>query len=127
LNAEGTVEHVVTQYQYPGGPAVSAQGSWLLTSGFNMGYQLLCERATIEFNLENGANALRVIERNREPKIISTTGPDGYSAEINYALECIAAKRAPEIVTAADAVAALEICEAEDASLRAGQVVSVPL
>ncbi|HEU5123100.1 MAG TPA: Gfo/Idh/MocA family oxidoreductase [Verrucomicrobiae bacterium] len=127
LNAEGTVEHVVTQYQYPGGPAVSAQGSWLLTSGFNMGYQLHCERATIEFNLANGANALQVMERNREPEIISTTGPDGYSAEINYALECIAANRAPEIVTAADAVAALEICEAEDASLRTGQVVPVPI
>lgn len=127
LNADGTVEHVVTQYQYPNGPTVSAQGSWLLTSGFNMGYQLHCERATIEFNLANGAEALRLTERGRAPEIISCAGPDGYSAEINYALDCISNGRAPEIVTAADAVAALEICEAEDTSLRTGQVVRIPL
>src|SRR5208283_1343433 len=29
----GEVHHVLTQYHFPGGPAVSAEGSWLLASG----------------------------------------------------------------------------------------------
>src|SRR5260221_5032580 len=36
----GSINHVVTQYLYPAGPAVSAEGGWLLTTGFNMSYTL---------------------------------------------------------------------------------------
>ena len=38
INSAGTIDHVVTQYIYPGGPAVHAEGNWLLTQGFNMSY-----------------------------------------------------------------------------------------
>ena len=36
VQAGGSVDHVVTQYIYPGGPLVYAEGSWLLAKGFNM-------------------------------------------------------------------------------------------
>ena len=53
----GNVNHVFTHYDYPGGPAVHAEGSWLLTEGFNMAYTLHCQQATIDFDLARGADA----------------------------------------------------------------------
>jgi hypothetical protein len=45
------IDHVVTQYNFPDGPAVYAEGSWLLTGNFNMSYTVICERATLDFDL----------------------------------------------------------------------------
>src|SRR5438105_2788530 len=48
--SSGSIDHVVTQYHYPGGPTVYAEGSWLLAKGFIMSYTILCERATLDFD-----------------------------------------------------------------------------
>ena len=63
--AGNSIDHVVTQYNYPGGPAVYAEGGWLLYGNFNMTYTVLCERATLDFDLSRGADAL-VIYRARQ-------------------------------------------------------------
>jgi predicted dehydrogenase len=124
-SAAGAINHVVTQYQFPGGPAVYAEGSWLLTKGFNMAYTLHCERATLDFDLARGADALHVTEEGREPRVVKTDGPDGYGAEVRYIVECVATGKAPQIVTARDGVMALELCEAEEQSIRSGQAVKL--
>jgi predicted dehydrogenase len=121
----GAINHVVTQYHYPGGPAVYAEGSWLLAKGFNMGYTLHCERATVDFDLARGAEALVVSEKGQEPRVVACGGPDGYGAEIRYMVNCVAQRRAPAVVTGRDAVTALEICEAEEKSIRSGSVVAL--
>lgn len=123
--AAGSINHVVTQYHFPGGPAVHAEGSWLLAAGFNMAYTLHCERATIDFDLARGAEALRVTEFGQSPRTVPCEGPDGYGAEIAYMLECVAHGRPPQTVTGADGVVALEICEAEEKSIRTGAVVAL--
>lgn len=123
--ANGAIHHVVTQYHFPDGPAVYAEGSWLLAQGFNMSYTLLCERATLDFDLARGADALVVTEANQSPRVTKCDGPDGYSAELSYFIECVAQGRAPEVVTAMDGVTALEICEAEEQSLRSGTAVKL--
>lgn len=123
--ADGAVNHVVTQYHYASGPAVSAEGSFLLAAGFNMGYTLHCERATIDFDLSRGAAALQITESGQATRALPLDGPDGYGAEIRYILECVAARRAPQVVTAHDALTALQICEAEEQSLRTGAVVNL--
>jgi predicted dehydrogenase len=125
VGANGVVQQVVTQYHYPGGPAVHAEGSWLLTQGFALTYTLQCERATLEFDLARGAGALRVTEVGKPPRPIPCDGPDGYEQEIAYMLDCVAQNRPPQIVTGRDALAALEICEAEEQSLRSGAVVKL--
>jgi predicted dehydrogenase len=56
----GSIDHVVTQYVFPGGPVVSAEGGWLLTQGFNMSFTIHCERATLDFDLARGAEAMQV-------------------------------------------------------------------
>jgi predicted dehydrogenase len=116
---------VVTQYIYPGGPQVYAEGSWLLTKGFNMAYTLHCERATLDFDLARGADAMVVTESGKEPRVIKYDGPDGYGQEVKYLVDCALAGKSPEIVTAQDGLTALEICEAEEKSVKTGQVVKV--
>jgi predicted dehydrogenase len=120
LAASGAINHVVTQYNYPGGPTVYAEGSWLLNQGFNMSYTLLCEQATIDFDLARGAEALKVLETGKEPCVVDAGDGDGYSKEIDYILECVAKRQAPSVVSALDGVTALEICEAEEKSIRSG-------
>ena len=119
----GSINHVVTQYLYPQGPAVYAEGTWLLTKGFNMAYTVHCERATLDFDLARGAEAMLVSETGKDTRVIENEGPDGYGEEIKYVVECAAAGRKPAVVTAQDGVSALEICEAEEKSVRTGQVV----
>ncbi len=121
----GSVDHVVTQYLYPGGPVVYAEGSWLLTKGFNMAYTVHCERATLDFDLARGAEAMRVTESGQAAQTIQYAGPDGYGEEVRYVVECAQSGKRPTIVTARDGVSALEICEAEEKSVQTGQVVTV--
>src|SRR5438552_11507915 len=66
----GSVDHVVTQYLYPGGPAVYAEGSWLLTKGFSMYYTLHCERATLDYDLSRGVEALQVTGTGESASVI---------------------------------------------------------
>jgi len=125
MGAGNSVEHVVTQYHYPGGPNVYAEGSWLLTKGFSMSYTLLCEHATLDFDLARGAEALHVTEEGKPPRPVTFDEPNGYAPEIRYMLESIQSGKPPSVVTAADGLSAIEICEAEATSVRTGQVVAL--
>jgi predicted dehydrogenase len=124
ISASSEIDHVVTQYQFPGGPVVHAEGSWLLARGFNMSYRLLCERATIEFNLSHGNDALVLTEAGHSPRVMACDRTDGYALELNYFIECVVSGKPPAIVTAHDGLAALEICEAEERSIRSGSIVT---
>ena len=123
--ANHSINHVVTQYRFPNGPAVHAEGSWLLAQGFNMAYTLHCKRATLDFDLARGSEALRVTEFGQSPRTVPCDGPDGYGAEIGYLLECVTHGRPPQVVTGQDGLLALEICEAEEKSIRTGQPVKL--
>lgn len=125
LGDSGAINHVVTQYNYPNGPNVSAEGSWLLTQGFNMSYTLLCQQATLDFDLARGDKALIISETGKEPRVVDTGEGDGYSKEIDYIIGCVAKQQAPTIVTALDGMTALEICEAEERSIRSGAPVKL--
>jgi len=120
-----SVDHVVTQYNYAGGPAVYAEGSWLLTGNFSMSYTVLCERATLDFDSARGADALMVAETGKKPRAVKLAGSDGYSGEIRYMLEAVQSGKAPKVVTALDGLSAVQICEAEAKSVRTGRVVSL--
>jgi predicted dehydrogenase len=125
IAANGAINHVVTEYRYDGGPVVHAEGSWLLAQGFGMAYTLYCERATLDYDFARGADALVVTESGGVPAVVKPAGTDGYAGEIAYFLDCVAQRRAPQTVVAADGVAALELCEAEEKSVRSGLPVSL--
>ena len=124
-DANGSIIHVVTQYNYAGGPTVYAEGSWLLKSGFNMAFTLHCERATLDFDLSRGADALMISDEGQPTRVVKPAPGDGYTGELRYFVDCAAQRRAPQTVTGQDGLTSLEICEAEEKSIRTGQVVKL--
>jgi len=123
--AASAVDHIVTQYIYPLGPTVQAEGSWLLPDGFNMGFTLHCERATIDFDLSRRAEALRVHAAGKKARTIKLKSTDGYREEIASFVNAVACGVKPSIVTPQDGLTALEICAAEEKSVRTGKVVKL--
>jgi predicted dehydrogenase len=122
---QGVVNHIITQYNYATGPAVHAEGSWLLTQGFNMSFTIHCERATLDFDFARGQNALRVDETGKKTRIVKLEKTDGYFGEAQHFVDCVAQRKRPQLLTARDAVTALEICEAEEKSIRSGKKINL--
>jgi predicted dehydrogenase len=118
ISANGSIEHVVTHYLYPDGPLVSAEGSWLHQGGFGMGFSVNFERATIESDSAKDGGAWLLSEAGKKPRVMPWRGPDGYDAEIRYFADCVARGVPPAVVTPRDALATLQICEAEEKSAR---------
>jgi predicted dehydrogenase len=121
----GAIDHVVTQYKVDGGATVYAEGSWLLTSGFSMAFTVVFERATIDFESARGADALHLMEEGKSACVIKPEGVDGYVEELRHFLTAIETGQPPTVVTAADGLSAVEICEAEEKSVRTGRVVEL--
>jgi predicted dehydrogenase len=118
----GAIDHVVTQYDVQGGACVHAEGTWIMTEGypFNMSYTLVFENATADYDLSRGPDALKLFEPGQPPRTLPCDGQDGYVAELTHILDCIQSQTPPSIVTANDALSAVEICEAEERSVHSG-------
>ncbi|MBI4622363.1 MAG: Gfo/Idh/MocA family oxidoreductase [Verrucomicrobia bacterium] len=123
----GAVDHVVTDYQVVGGAIVSAEGSWLMTEGFpfNMAYTVNFERATADFDLSRGAEALRLYKDGKPVQVVKCRDSDGYIGELSHMVESLQQGTRPTIVTIQDGLSAVEICDAEERSVQSGQVVKV--
>ncbi len=123
----GAIDHVFTQYQVANGASVSAEGSWLMGPGFgfNMAYTVIFENAMADYDSGRGAESLRLYEKGQPPRTIKCDGPDGYIGELQHILDAIQTKRPPSAVTAQDGLSAVEICEAEERSIKTGQLVAL--
>jgi predicted dehydrogenase len=123
----GAIDHIVTQYTVANGAAVSAEGSWMMGEGFgfNMSYTVMFERATVDYDLSRGAEALKISEPGKGVRVVPPEPTDGYIGELGYMVDCIGQRRPPTRLTAQDGLSAVEICEAEEESVRTGQVVSL--
>lgn len=121
----GAVDHVVTQFCVASGATVSAEASWLMPpgSGFSMAYAVNFERATADYDSSRGAEALQLCEEGKPPRVIPCPGPDGYVGELRYFIESVFAGAPPTVVTAADGLSAVEICEAIERSVKTGEVI----
>lgn len=125
----GVTDHVLTSYQVAAGVPVVAEGSWLMTEGFGfkMEYTVNFEKATADFDSSRGAEALKLYEEGQKPRVMACATEDGYELELRHMIESIQAGTPPSIVTAADGLGAVEICEAEERSIKAGAVVMLPI
>lgn len=123
----GAIDHVVTQYTVASGAAVSAEGSWMMSDGygFNMSYTVVFERATADYDLGRGAEALKIFEKGKGARVVPPEPTDGYIGELGYLADCIEQRRAPTLVTAQDGLSAVQICEAEEESIRTGKPVTL--
>jgi len=123
----GAIDHVVAQYQVACGAAVSAEGGWVMGDGhgFEMAFTVIFENATVDFNCNRGAEALRLFEKDQQARTITLEPGDGYLGELSYMLHCITEGIAPAIVTGRDGASAVEICEAEGESIKTGKLVTL--
>ena len=116
----GAIDHVVTQYTVASGAVVHAEGGWAMTKGFGFhpSYTVNFENATADYDLIRGAQALKLFEKDRDPRAITLHAPDGYVGELSHMIQAIKEGHPPTVVTAREAQSAVEICEAEEQSIR---------
>lgn len=93
--------------------------------GFNMAYTVIFEKATADYDLSRGPQALKLFEVGREPQVLNPEGPDGYAGEIQHIVDCIRENQPLSRVTAEEGIVALEICEAEEKSVSSRQIQAI--
>jgi predicted dehydrogenase len=93
--------------------------------GFKMEYTVNFEKATADYDSGRGADALKLYEDGQKPRVIPCASEDGYEMELRHIIQCIQQGTPPNIVTAADGLSAVEICEAEENSIKTGKVVGL--
>jgi len=127
VKLSGAVDHVLTQYRVESGAMVHAEGTWAMTQGFgfNMAYTVNFEKATVDYDMARGGDSLKLFEAGQTPQVIKCEGPDCYAGELQHLVDAIEAGKPPSMVTAGDALSAIEICEAEEKSIQTGGWVSV--
>lgn len=121
----GAIDHVMTQYEVESGAMVQAEGGWAMAPGFgfSMSYTVNFERATVDYDLARGAEALKVFEGGKA-RVVTCEGPDGYVGEVAHLIAQIQNGARP-LVAAEEGLAAVQICEAEERSVHSGRVETV--
>src|SRR5439155_7835706 len=89
MKFSGAIDHVVTHYQVASGALVYAEGAWAMTAGFGfqVSYTVNFERATADYDLARGKEALRLCEEGLPARVIACAGPDGYQGELQHFVE----------------------------------------
>jgi predicted dehydrogenase len=125
----GGYDHIETTYHYANNIKITADGGWEGHAAFpfRMAYQVFCQNATIEYDcrldpplgiyLKDGS-----VRTGTDEKIPAT---DGYHAEINYYVDCIAAKRKPTLCRPEDARTSLAVIHKEIASAERNATVAI--
>jgi predicted dehydrogenase len=127
---KGYVQYLTTQYLYgAGGPAVSCSSGALAQAGrmFVHGYEIYLERATLAY--ESGTQPLTVFTANGKAKRPKLKGggeaTTAFTAEIQAAVDGIAARSEPDLLSGQLARDALVLCHKECQSVRLGRAVNV--
>ena len=110
------IDHAVTCCRFDGdgaAPLVVAEGGWAMTDGFafTMQYMVNFERATARFDI-NADDPLVLCEAGSDPQPIELEPGMGYDYMTGSFIECVAAGRAPQVVTMDDAARSVELVEA---------------
>ena len=93
--------------------------------GFKMECTINFEKATVDYDLSRGAEALVLFEEGQPRRVIKCDEPDGYVGELRHIIQAIQSGQPPTVVTPQDGLSAVEICEAEERSIKTGQPVAL--
>ena len=124
----GAIDHVVAQLEVAGGAIVHAEGSWAMSPGFgfNMSYTVNFENATADYDLVRAPdNVLKLFCPGHPAATMKCPGADGYVQELEHIFHSIQTGQPPTVVTMADGLGAIQICEAEEQSIKTGTVVAL--
>lgn len=95
----GMLGHIVSEYRFDDNTAVTATGSWMMSSshGFMMGFRIALEKATLIMDSKQDP-AFRVFPAEGEPySPADLASGDGYSGEIAHFVELVCGNTAPLI------------------------------
>ena len=126
VSTAGTIAHLTTAYRFADGPAhVIAEGGWDHAEGFafRMGYTVVFERATADFDLLRTPTL--VLSREGTASPVELADETGYDAEIRHMLAGVAAGAEHLDATVADALELTLLLEAERRSLETGRTVEL--
>lgn len=124
----GAIDHVVAQFEVASDAIVHAEGSWAMSPGFgfNMSYTVNFENATADYDLVRAPdNVLKLFRPGHAAETVKCPGADGYVQELEHIFHSIQTGKPPTVVTMADGLGAIQICEAEEQSIKSGTVVSL--
>lgn len=119
------VDHVFTQYLYPGFACV-AEGGWGMPAGFpfQMAFQVLGDRGALVFN--SAADPALVLYTAEGEQVLPEVEPGaGYAREMAYFFQCLESGQAPTRVTPEDALQSVRLCAAERESARTGRPITL--
>jgi predicted dehydrogenase len=88
-----------------------------------MAYTVNFERATADYDLARGAEALKIHEDGKPVQGVKIPDGDGYDGELRHFLDGISSGKGPTVVSAQEGASAVEICEAEEQSVLSGEAV----
>lgn len=119
-------DHIVTQYLYRGGAAITAEGGWIMAPpfGFQMSFQIVLEKATLVFDCTRDP-AFKLHPLAGATRIPKVEKGDGYRREIAHFAAVISGARRPVITTPEQSCASVRIIEAEKRSAATGRVVAL--
>lgn len=132
------LSHIFTMYDYKD-IAVSAEGGWNYPGqwGFQMAYQAVFERGTIEYDSNQG---IFITQGKGPKKPLPVTQPSagssrtdignvsslgGYFNELTYFIDCLEKGRMPALATPAQAAESLRVVLAEIESVQRGRIVPI--
>lgn len=113
------LDHTVATYHYAGNKTVIAEGGWSYPGEypFQMWFQIMMEKAVLEFGLCTG---LMLYPAKGKARQIKVSDKDGYFLELQHFLSCIKAGKASKEVTPKSALDSVRLIEAETKSAKAG-------
>ena len=117
--ADGPLSYISTQYNYSGGPAVVAEGTWRmsLSFGFEMSFVIVLEKAVIVLD-STRTPSFRVCPADG-PAFTPTVPPgDGYTREIEHFAKLVAGEKVEPVVTAEQSRDTVRLVLAEKRSAR---------
>lgn len=118
------VDHVVTNYYYPKSKveAVTAIGAWHQhkTWPFYMGYTAVFEQGTLDFDIQRSQPIMLYTDDAAQEVTVGST--DGWFEEIQYMVDCVAKGEKPRLNMIASTETTMKIVQAEQRSVKSGQV-----
>ena len=122
LVRSGRVDYIRTVYEYAkSGPLLTSEGGWINAPGlpFEHGYDAFFEKGTCHFNSTRTPQP--VLFGKRSSRSLKPRATDAFRDELKAAVEGVRARRAPESLSAKNAALSLQICKAEERSVRSGR------
>ncbi len=119
-------DHIATQYLYPDGKVVTAEGGWIMGREFpfQAGFTLILEKAALAFDTARQP-AFRLYPAKGAMRVPAVPPGDAHGRQLAYFAAALAGKKQPTLTTLEESCASVRLVEAEKKSATTGRVVAV--